>query len=752
MNTHAVPKISVDRVAGRDLLKRAGFARHLLDVLKGVDADQGVVIGLEGPWGTGKTSVIDLMRRISEEEPDALQFIQFSPWMVSGTNDMVRALLTEILSHCTPKVDRKWWHFFKGKPNADAVEAFGEQLLNYVKVLGYVKYAAPFGEMITPGGSLVMGGVAVAAEEASKAAEGVPGILARLLTRKTVPSLTDVKGNVVRAASQLPHRIVVIIDDLDRLPPEEIGTIIQAVKAVADFPNVLYLLCYDRTTLASGIESALHVSDGKAYLEKIVQIPLPLPEIPGSRFTSYAVDRLRACVGAFNIPSDEMPRVETALKLTASLMSSPRDVERLRTRLTVVLPHAIGEVNTGDLIVLEGIAQTHPAVIAEIREEPSKYMSAGMYDNVPTVSDRGLLGNKYSEFLESQEKKKEENKNRFEYASYEFASKFSKNQKELMPLIHAVEFIFPRLALGHQPPHKHLPVAQFRYWYAWLCLHDHQDPWNHNQFRALVTSPLTAISVGITRDADLFQDFCALVCDIEDESSIPTNHLDVAAFFIDASRHLPRDIVVTWGHGYASLSALEKMLRPFAPAQRREAVELLIRAADTWLMAPFFYRIHQDLLRAQRRGTDAESDAVFPDLSIAGPIIESWRDKAEGELRSGALAATFQPEHWHSPHRLIQFLRDFDLPSDRIEPLTRQYASNVQQAQIFFGALLTNNFISERESVFDESVLTLSDLFEPLIESLHQQGLCLSEFVVRYKRDVAALKARTQKNENDAAS
>jgi hypothetical protein len=741
MNSQSISQISVDRSTGRDLLKRAGFARHLLLVLKGVDADQGAVIGLEGPWGSGKTSVVGLMKGIAVETPEAIQFIQFSPWMVSGTNDMVRALLMEILSHSVAKTDKRWWRFWKGKPTSDAVEAFGQQLLNYVKVLEYVKHAGPLAEMVMPGGSLVAAGVATAAAEASKEAEGAPSAFARLLRRSAVPSLTEVKRDVAQAASQLPRRIVVVIDDLDRLPPQEIGTIIQAVKAVADFPNVLYLLCYDRTTLASGIESALHVSDGEAYLEKIVQIPLPLPEIPGSRFTGYAVDRLNSCLSAFDLPKEELSRVEAALKIVASLMDNPREVERLRTRLTVVLPHAIGEINTGDLIVLEAIAQTHPAIISEIRERPSSYMSLGIYDNVPTISDRGLIGNKYSEFVESKKKKDE---NSFEYASHDFAKKFSKNYKELVPLIHAMEFVFPRLALGHQRSHKNLPASRFRYWYAWLCLHDHQDPWNHNQLRNLVTAPLIAISSGISQDADLFEDFCTLVCDIEDESAQPANHIDVASFFIDASHHLPRGVVATWGrgYGYGPLTALQKLLMPFTPEQRREAAQKLIQEADVWLMGPLLYVIQQELVRTQQRGSDPEDDAVFANLSIAQPIIESWRDKAEEALRSGAISTTFQPDDFHSPHRLIKILRYFDLPTDAANSLTRPYTRNAQQAQIFFGDLLMTHFISDHESVFDESVLEQSDQFAPLIDRLHEQGLCFSDFVARFKNDVAAFKAR----------
>jgi hypothetical protein len=487
-------------------------------------------------------------------------------------------------------------------------------------------------------------------------------------------------------------------------------------------------------------------------LEKIVQIPLPLPEIPGSRFTAFAVDRLRTCVSTIDVPSAERDRLETALKLAASLMSNPREVERLRTRLTVVLPYTVGEINTADLVALEAIAQMYPAAISEIREEPSKYMRFGMYNNDSTISDRGLLENKYSEFIEVLRKNKEDTRNEFEYASHKFATKFAKSQKDLMPLIHAIEFIFPSLSIGHQRAHKNLPVSRFRYWYAWLCLHDHQDRWSHSQFRAFVTSPLSAISSGITRDADMFQNFCALVCDVEDESTIPTHHLDVASFFIDASQNLPREIVATWGGGYGPLSALQKMLQPFEAEQRRQAVHKLIEEADIWLMGPFLLDIYSDLLKAQRRESQLEDDVVFTGLSIIRPIMDTWRNKAEEALLSGALEATFHASDHHSPHGLVKLMRSLELPGDRADILTRQYAGDSKQAQIFFGSILTSHFVSEHDSVFDESVLLQSDQFEPLIDSLSQQNLCLPDFVNRFKSDVAAMKVRAAKDRNPTDS
>lgn len=92
------PTLAVDAVGGVDRLERSRFTRYLLDVLVQIDADQGAVLGLEGAWGSGKTRVIRQLKTLAQvaDETHRPVFIDFNPWMVSGTNDLVVALLGQL--------------------------------------------------------------------------------------------------------------------------------------------------------------------------------------------------------------------------------------------------------------------------------------------------------------------------------------------------------------------------------------------------------------------------------------------------------------------------------------------------------------------------------------------------------------------------------------------------------------------------------------------------------------------------------
>jgi hypothetical protein len=72
--------------------------------------------------------------------------------------------------------------------------------------------------------------------------------------------------------------IVIVIDDIDRLTEEEINLIFRLVKANADFPNLIFLLLFDRKTVETALDK-ISGEQGAAFLEKIVQVGIDLPPL-----------------------------------------------------------------------------------------------------------------------------------------------------------------------------------------------------------------------------------------------------------------------------------------------------------------------------------------------------------------------------------------------------------------------------------------------------------------------------------------
>ena len=71
--------------------------------------------------------------------------------------------------------------------------------------------------------------------------------------------------------------IVFFIDDIDRLSDEQIGLVFQLVKNIADFPRIIYVLAYDKNIVIRAL-NRVQQEQGKEYLQKVVQVPVAIPE------------------------------------------------------------------------------------------------------------------------------------------------------------------------------------------------------------------------------------------------------------------------------------------------------------------------------------------------------------------------------------------------------------------------------------------------------------------------------------------
>ena len=106
----------------------------------------------------------------------------------------------------------------------------------------------------------------------------------------------DVLENELITAKQ---KIIIVIDDIDRLANSQIRDVFQLVKQVADFPNVIYVLSMDREVVCSAL-AEVHNTDGNEYLEKIIQVPFELPELRKSKLHKILFDKLDMIIK--NIP------------------------------------------------------------------------------------------------------------------------------------------------------------------------------------------------------------------------------------------------------------------------------------------------------------------------------------------------------------------------------------------------------------------------------------------------------------------
>jgi hypothetical protein len=188
-------------------------------------------------------------------------------------------------------------------------------------------------------------------------------------------SADERRAAVVNALRGINRRIVVFIDDLDRLPPDEAFEMVRLVKAVGDFPFVVYVLCLD-SDYVSKVLGDKGIHKAQTYLDKVIQTRLTLPTISKDdllRIINDEFDKLPVDARKEHFPG-VTARISTIyLYGLRDLLETPRDVKRLFNRLRFAEPGCRGEVNLADLIALESIALKAPSVYQHIKDSPMAY-------------------------------------------------------------------------------------------------------------------------------------------------------------------------------------------------------------------------------------------------------------------------------------------------------------------------------------------------------------------------------------------
>lgn len=330
----------------RDEYDFDGVAERLVSSLKGLTNSEGMVLGIEGSWGSGKTSFLNLLRaRLGKD--NGVHVITLAPWLTGNTDSLVSSLATAL----GPVLQQK-----EEAAGTRDVENARSELQHGVELLrGYAAKTTRALAPVAKGIGVVWRPAADIGDGLSHAADALEGIS----IGKTETELKEEISSRIRASGS---RFIVLIDDLDRLEPAQTVEVVRLVRSVADFPNLVYVLCYDRSVLAHALEKGLSVADGDLFLQKIVQLSftLPLPE----PFDLRASLRLRclelyAEVNGVNATGTLLDDLLSAIDQEGSDLSTPREVKLVFNAIAFVYPSIKDEVHFPDLVRIQLLKTLH---------------------------------------------------------------------------------------------------------------------------------------------------------------------------------------------------------------------------------------------------------------------------------------------------------------------------------------------------------------------------------------------------------
>lgn len=325
----------------------APVAEKLAASVAKLASSDGVVFGIEGSWGSGKTTFINFLRDALRRVGD-VHVVALSPWLMGDSRSLVSSLaeaigpLLEPAEAGSPK--RRWQN--KGK--------------RAVKVVDVMRgYAARTGRGIAPIAKLA-GLVVPGASAVGDMLETGSTALESMQWGKTDEAI---KSEITQRILESGAKFVVIIDDLDRLEPAQAVEVMRLIRSVADFPRIAYVLSYDRQVLAHALETGLVLTDGDLYMQKIVQLTFALPQPEPfdlrNSLRSKCLDLYRSVHGD-EPPADDLEDLHRAIDREGGELRTPREVKLVLNNLAFTYPTIAEDIYFPDLCRVQLLKTLRP--------------------------------------------------------------------------------------------------------------------------------------------------------------------------------------------------------------------------------------------------------------------------------------------------------------------------------------------------------------------------------------------------------
>ncbi|OCW74130.1 KAP family P-loop NTPase fold protein [Elizabethkingia anophelis] len=298
-------------------------------------------IGLNGGWGDGKTSIFNLVKNKFQNEEHII--IDFNPWIGFDRKVLIK-------------------DFFNSLSEEMGV-SLSQNISDYVD------------EILNNGDDLT-----------------VPRII-KSITRKN-KSLYTIFEEINEKIGFLDKKIIVFIDDVDRLDKEEVLEILKLIRKTANFQRFFFIVAYDRNYVNNSIEGQIGESSIK-YLDKIINVEINLPYFEKSILKNYFVEELRKRLpDNLHYKVDEFLKryesddfleslglYETQSDLFEVWLNNFREIKKVINSILINYNQIYKDVDLFDVIHLEILKLKHPYIYQIIYTKKDEILQSSTSEN-----------------------------------------------------------------------------------------------------------------------------------------------------------------------------------------------------------------------------------------------------------------------------------------------------------------------------------------------------------------------------------
>ncbi|SHI44815.1 KAP family P-loop NTPase fold protein [Aquimarina spongiae] len=205
-----------------DILDRNYKAKRIAEEIYETKSKEAIGFGITGEWGSGKTSFLNLLKKeIKSRNNEDFVLIDFNPWLNLGVESIIQDYFDTIQTALRPY----------GEDIYREIKHYSDSLLNISK---------------------------------SSISDTLKKVIGVTLKKNVTAEFSDLN----RLLKKINKRVIVFIDDFDRLQPSEIFEILKLIRNTAGFDNFIYIVAYDKSYVKESLEN-FNIPNSEKFSEKI---------------------------------------------------------------------------------------------------------------------------------------------------------------------------------------------------------------------------------------------------------------------------------------------------------------------------------------------------------------------------------------------------------------------------------------------------------------------------------------------------
>lgn len=321
------PVVVGDQAVNYDLLDRDVIVSVLCDSINSAYSSGAYVIGLEGEWGTGKTTIANLAQQRLVKNGDICIVKGLDFWTTGSSAALIQTMYDSLLKALN---------------------------INYnsVRMNKLLKRVAKFMVNIPQTGNTLN------------------QIINENISQDDVDQLHDELKDLILTSGK---KYVFFVDDLDRANKSQVLFLLKMLGTLFNLPNSIFVLLYDKNRMKQIVNNGEEVNP--AFEEKIVNQEIRIPKVSEKVISKIYKKSLSEVAKANEINDDELSLLMPAIELVAKQIESLRELKRVINSICNIAFSKDNKLNPADSLLLEFIYFKAPGLYKLIKDNSSSFIS-----------------------------------------------------------------------------------------------------------------------------------------------------------------------------------------------------------------------------------------------------------------------------------------------------------------------------------------------------------------------------------------